>query len=77
MWKNTVEPDRPQTTIQDVACGLNAEYVSLKTHSVCTVYLLFFHGNNGHANAPQCYIIRELPGFFTKSAFTSFVEFSE
>jgi len=24
-------------------------------------YLLFFHGNNGYANAPQFYGIRQLP----------------
>jgi len=74
MWKNTVESDRPQTTIQDEACALNDGYVRLKTHSLCNMYLLLSHGNNGHANAPQCYITRKLPGFFPKNAFTSFVE---
>jgi hypothetical protein len=30
------------------------------THSECVI-LLLFHGNNGYANAPQCYVIRKLP----------------
>jgi hypothetical protein len=24
-------------------------------------YVLLFHGNNGHENAPQCYVTRTLP----------------
>jgi hypothetical protein len=27
-------------------------------------YLLLSHGNNGYANAPQCYVIRTLPVFY-------------
>jgi hypothetical protein len=30
------------------------------THSEY-VTLIVVHGNNGYANAPQCYIVRELP----------------
>jgi hypothetical protein len=72
--KIRAQPVRPQTTIQDGACALNAGYVMLKTRGLRN---MFFHGNNGHANAPQCYIIRKLPGFFPKSALARFVEFSE
>jgi len=27
-------------------------------------FLLLFHGHNGYANAPECYIIRTLPVLF-------------
>jgi len=33
MWKNMVEPDRPQMTIQYGTCALQAGYVRLQTHS--------------------------------------------
>jgi hypothetical protein len=32
-----------------------------------TEYVLFFHYNNGYANAPQCYVIRTLTVFFFRN----------
>jgi len=34
------------------------------THIPNMQYLLLFHGHNGYANAPQCYILHILPVFF-------------
>ena len=34
------------------------------THIPNMQYLLLFHGHNGYANAPQCYVLRTLPVFF-------------
>jgi len=31
------------------------------THTHNMYYLLLFHGNNGYANAPQCYVLCTLP----------------
>ena len=31
---------------------------------LCILYLLFFHGNNGYANAPHSYVMRTLPVLF-------------
>jgi len=28
-------------------------------------FLLLFHGNNGYANEPECYMISTLPVFYT------------
>ena len=55
MWKNIVEPDRPQMTIWRIrmvfwitkATNIHSEYVTM-----------LFHGYNGYGNAPQCYITR-------------------
>jgi len=33
----------------------------LKIYTQNKRYLLFYHDNNGYANAPQCYVIRQLP----------------
>ena len=35
-------------------------------------YLLLFHGNNGYANAPECYVIRTLPVLWVFSSYCSF-----
>jgi len=42
MWKNTVEPDRPQMTGQYGACALHAGKVRLQTHTlrICNMYCL-------------------------------------
>jgi len=55
-WKNMVQPNRPQITIQHGACALNAGYLRLQTHTQNMYYLLLFHDNNGYANAPQCFV---------------------
>jgi hypothetical protein len=64
MRKNTVQPDRPQITIQHKACALRAGYLRLQTHTQNIYYLLLFHSNNGYANEPQCYVVRTLPAVF-------------
>jgi len=33
MWKNTVQPGRPQMIIQNGACTLQAGYLRLQTHT--------------------------------------------
>jgi hypothetical protein len=62
MWKNTVEPDRPQVAIwqMHIACWIPKV---TNTHSEY-VLLIDFHCSNGCANALQCYVIRRtLPAF--------------
>jgi hypothetical protein len=59
MWKNTVQPDRPEITIRRMrlACwiiksiGPHSEYVTLIT----------FPRLNDYTNAPRCHLIRTLP----------------
>jgi hypothetical protein len=61
MWKNIVQQDGPQMTLgrKRTACWTtkatyaHSEYVTL----------IAFHGKNGYANAPPCYVIRALPAF--------------
>ena len=54
MWKNMVEPVRPQMTIgcMRYACST---IMAADTHWEYVIFLLF-HGNNGYANAPRCYV---------------------
>jgi hypothetical protein len=55
MWKEILEPDRPQTTIWHlhIACwipkGTNTESEY--------VMLIVFYCNNGCTNASQCYVV--------------------
>ena len=39
---------------------------------LCTAYVIpvFFHGKNGYANAPLCYVTRTLPVFYKVTSFT-------
>jgi len=54
-----VQPDRAQITVwrMRIACWISK---ATDTHSEYVI-LLLFHRNNGYANAPQCYVKRELP----------------
>ena len=58
MWKNMVDPDRPETTIwrMRIACWITKTTdTHTHTHSeYIIIYLLLFHGNNGYANASHC-----------------------
>ena len=57
MCKNIVEPDRPHIIWRiSVACCIPK---ATETYSEFVILLL--HGNNGEANASQCYIIFPLP----------------
>ena len=60
LWKNMVEPDRPQMTIKYDAWALHAGY--LDTHSEYVI--LLFHGKNGYPNTPQCYVYTYIVCFF-------------
>ena len=59
MWKNIVDPGRPQMTIwrMRIACWMP----KAGTHTHNMQYLLVFHCNNGCTNVPQCYVTRTLP----------------
>jgi hypothetical protein len=63
MWKNTVGPDCPLTTIwrMSIVCWMSKATV---THSKYVVHNAS-HGNNGYTNAPHCYVIRKLPVLLT------------
>jgi hypothetical protein len=51
MWKNIVEPERPEMTIWRMRIvGLITK--ATNTHSEC-VYILLFHCNSGFKNAPH------------------------
>jgi hypothetical protein len=58
MWKNSVQQDRPQTTIRCVrtACWIpnQSEYV----------ILIAFHSNSACTNAPQCFITCTMSALF-------------
>jgi len=43
----------------------NRPEITTRTQNV--QYLLLCYGNNGHAHAPQCYVIRTLPVLFNLS----------
>jgi hypothetical protein len=51
--KNTVQPDRPQTTVWRMRIAYWVTKTT-DTHSeYVIIYLLLFHGNNSYANAPH------------------------
>ena len=54
MWKNMVEPDRPQVTVWRM---LFARWILniLNILRICNIYC-FFHWNNDCTNAPWCYV---------------------
>ena len=59
MWRNIVEPDKPQMTVwgMGIAC-----WIPKATDTPCQyVILTDFVRNNGCTNAPQFYVIRTLP----------------
>ena len=62
MWKNIVEPDRPQMTVwrMVIACCIPK---ATDTHSELVI-LLFHCSNNGEANAAQCYVMLTLSVLF-------------
>ena len=51
MWENMIEPGRPRITIKYGAEKLRCADTEI------IVTLLLFHGNNGYAKAPHCYVI--------------------
>jgi hypothetical protein len=50
MWKNVVQPDKPQMTTQYGAYAMHAGLLRLQTRARNVEYLLPFHGNNGYSN---------------------------
>ena len=62
MWKNTVEPDRPQMTIwrRRTACWV---IMDIDIHWEYVVILLF-HCNNGWRAAPRCHVTRTSHAFW-------------
>ena len=62
MWRNIVEPGRPQITIwrMRIACWITK---ATNTHPEYVI-LIAFHRNNGCRNAPKCYFIRTLHVLF-------------
>jgi hypothetical protein len=62
IWKNTVQPDRPQMTVwrkRNACCMTKA----INTHSTYAI-LSAFQCNNGCTNASLCYVIRTLSVLF-------------
>jgi hypothetical protein len=59
MWKNIVEPDRPQMTIwhMQIVCWITK---ATDTHSEYLI-LIFFPRQQWFMNAPQYYITHALP----------------
>jgi len=58
MWKNVVEPDRPQMNIwrMHLICWIPK---ATDTHSKYVTYY-FFYSNNDYSEALQCYFVRPL-----------------
>jgi hypothetical protein len=62
MLKNIAQRDRPQITWRmRIACWIPK---AANTHTQVVLCSLLFHCYNGCTNAPQCYVIRILPGLF-------------
>jgi hypothetical protein len=65
MWKNTVEPDRPQMTNNTThkRCDLHARWLRQQYRRTPQnmKYFLLFHGNYCLAKAPPCWVILTLP----------------
>jgi hypothetical protein len=60
VWRDVVVPYKP--TDSSIILQLNlACCISKSTETHSEYVMLFFRGNNGHANSPQCYVIRTLP----------------
>jgi hypothetical protein len=62
MWKNAIEPKKPQMTIwcMRIACWIakaTHTHTRSRSLSVCNT-LLLLHCNNGCTNAPRCYVVR-------------------
>jgi len=70
MWKNTVEPDRPEMAIwrMRITCWITK---ATNIHSEYAI-LIVFHRKNGWTKAPQRYFIRTLPVCFIQNV-TDFV----
>ena len=64
MWKNIVEPGKPQMTIQYGAYVLHAECLRLQTHTlkICNTYC--FSTATMVTQVPQCYLIHTLSVWF-------------
>jgi hypothetical protein len=62
MWRNIVEPGRPQMTIwrMRTACWIPK---ATNTHSGCVI-LIAFPLQQWLTNGPQCYVARTLPVLF-------------
>ena len=60
MWKNNVEPGRPQMTIWRVriACWIPK---ATNTHSEYVIHMAFALQQFSPPNTPQCYVMRTLP----------------
>ena len=54
MWKNTVQPGRPQMTVWRMHIS---RWVPKAKHTHSQFVMLLFHCNNGCTNAPHCYAI--------------------
>jgi hypothetical protein len=63
MWKNAVEPYRPQVSIRcmPITCWVSK---ATNTHSEYVIGIVF-HCNIGFTNAHACYVIRTLPALLT------------
>jgi hypothetical protein len=57
MWKNSVEPDKPQMKIRRmrIAC-----WIPEATNTYSEYVILLFHCNNVCTDAPKCYGVRTL-----------------
>jgi hypothetical protein len=51
-----------------IACWITK---ATDTHSEYVIHIAF-HGNNGYANAPQCYVIRTLPVLLFITTFSKY-----
>ena len=61
MWKNLVEPDRPQKKIKCGAYAFHAGYVKLQTHTQNRWNLLVCNRNNGYSKARPYWVTGTLP----------------
>jgi len=58
MWKNILEPGRPQIKIRRMGFAC---WIIKATNTHPEYVILICHWNNGCKNAPSCHVIRNLP----------------
>jgi hypothetical protein len=56
MWKNIVGQDRPQMITHRQHAHYMIKNLVYRHTLINMQYVLLFHGDNGYANAPQCYL---------------------
>jgi hypothetical protein len=61
IWKNMMDPDRPQIKIYNGSSTFHAGYLKLQAHTQNIYCKFLFHSNSGYMNMHQYHIICAQP----------------